>query len=547
MSPLPQEHGDHCPACGQALDFPCDPEHLSPGTVLEERYLVGRLLRSDWESGVYIGLDLRQKARVWIREYTPWDIARRNHATGFIVPKPDCQARYKSFLEGFRDLNRQLMEAETSSVIRPAELLEANNTAYAVSPYRKTITLGELLERGDGEISWGNAKRLFMPLLASLSQLHKKGIFHGRISPDTILVDQDGRLHLSDFPISQLTADTSGSQESYCYAAPEQFSSSVLPGPLADIYSMAAVLYRCLSGAMPADAPSRISGARFPSLADRSSQIPENVSNTILMAMSLAPEDRPQSMDALIGGLLESEGSNTAVYDAAPLQETQPPSPQKRDLRTFLVIALCFSLVLLGVVLYLFRDLLFPTETEEPQEEELSVEDVLHPVTVPSLIGQAADAVTSNEEYTSQMRFHVEEAYNEQYAAGYIYDQSPPAESRIINMGTVTLYVSRGSQLVDMPDLLGTSLEYAERILEERQILYTVVEQEYEDAEPGLIAETNPEAGEKVRINQQRVTLYVPIDSGDGNEDEETSDQEREEGESSGGFRRQDSTFTVQH
>ena len=48
---------------------------------------------------------------------------------------------------------------------------------------------------------------MFLPLLNTLSQLHKKGIIHRGISPETILVDQDNKLWLTGFCIADIRAE----------------------------------------------------------------------------------------------------------------------------------------------------------------------------------------------------------------------------------------------------------------------------------------------------------------------------------------------------
>lgn len=72
-----------------------------------------------------------------------------------------------------------------------------NDTVYVVYRYIRSLTLSAFLQRNGGELTWSQTKKMFLPLLNTLSQLHKKGIIHRGISTETILVDQDNKLWLN--------------------------------------------------------------------------------------------------------------------------------------------------------------------------------------------------------------------------------------------------------------------------------------------------------------------------------------------------------------
>ena len=77
------------------------------------------------------------------------------------------------------------------------------------------------------------------------------------------------------------------------------------------------------------------------------------------------------------------------------------------------------------------------------------------------------------------------------------------------NKGYVTLYVSKGSEMLAMPGLKGSTLEFATKILTENELKYEVVPTMDASAEPGLIIRTYPAEGEMVSKKTSTVYLYI--------------------------------------
>ena len=83
MSPV--KPGESCPNCGlTAGSYVPSPHHLPPGTVLLDRYLVGRVLGEGGFGITYIGCDLRLELKIAIKEYYPVDRATRNASVSLL-------------------------------------------------------------------------------------------------------------------------------------------------------------------------------------------------------------------------------------------------------------------------------------------------------------------------------------------------------------------------------------------------------------------------------------------------------------------------------
>ncbi|HPV99971.1 MAG TPA: protein kinase, partial [Oscillospiraceae bacterium] len=315
--------------CGYDAEVPVDPACLAPGTTVGGRYLVGRTLEMNGEGITYIGFDKEKEERVFVREFMPQRIAARNELTGIVLPVPGTEPQYKTLLSDYRDLSVALQNLRRCSSILPVlSVFTERNTAYAVYKYVKTISYGDYLLHNGGEFTWAQVKKLFMPLFTSISNLNAAGVLHRGINPKTIRVNSRGQLLLCGFGIGAVRTEGTELDSDLCagYAAPEQYSEKAWQGPWTDVYSIAAVLYKSLSGTLPADARSRMEIDRLCPPEQLNPYIPVNVAKAIHHAMQVPIDFRTQSVDKFTAELLESPDSNTAIYETHPKKDEKSVS-----------------------------------------------------------------------------------------------------------------------------------------------------------------------------------------------------------------------------
>jgi tetratricopeptide (TPR) repeat protein len=103
-----------------------------------------------------------------------------------------------------------------------------------------------------------NAARLLETLARAVHSMHQRGILHRDLKPTNVLVTADGTPKISDFGLAKvLDADMSPTRsETFfgtpSYMAPEQAGGDAKKiGPLADVYSLGAILYELLAGHAP--------------------------------------------------------------------------------------------------------------------------------------------------------------------------------------------------------------------------------------------------------------------------------------------------------
>ncbi|MGH2485728.1 MAG: serine/threonine-protein kinase, partial [Ktedonobacterales bacterium] len=110
-----------------------------------------------------------------------------------------------------------------------------------------------------------DAARLVVQIASALDAAHAQGIVHRDVKPENILLDAEGKAHLTDFGIARdmdflkqtgtnrtlaATGLPVGTPE---YMAPEQLRAALVD-QRADIYALGAVLYELLTGTVPHEA-----------------------------------------------------------------------------------------------------------------------------------------------------------------------------------------------------------------------------------------------------------------------------------------------------
>ncbi len=566
-----------CKQCGYDPSAPANINFIQPGSRLNEKYLVGKLVSSDPEGAWYVGYDSEKETRVWIREYVPASITRRDHRDFSVQPLASSEAQYKALMSDFEDLCGSIMKLPESSHVLPIEeLVYANHTVYAVYRYLKTITLESFLVRSGGKLGWRYAKKLLMPLYHSVVNLHRLGFIHRGLSPQTIQLDQSGTLWISGFMIAAARTNKSeiSAQLLPGYSAPEQYSLNSWQGTWTDVYALGAITYRTITGQVPPAALDRVYGDDLLDKQIISSDITENIVEAINKALAVEVEDRIQTAEAFIASLLATEGSNTAVYaspasrkkaeDAGAVRNRQAvyqnapeyragaleggrggielmTSPameremgnsikpsgragkKQRKNRTHPVLSLILSLLLAtgflaGIMYWIANtylgDLIQPASTVSlPSSSQVYVgedyTDDKDSSLIPKLVGKTADSIKANTNLSQRFQLEYIEQYNGDYEKGVVFDQQPVEGTPKEGIDKITLYVSKGVEQIEVPNLVDLPIEEATAMLTEMEIQFTVIPVFNNDYEPGIIISTDPVAGTMIDKNNGTVLLKI--------------------------------------
>lgn len=337
MNEMPAGH-EKCPLCGyNPGSVSVYPYHLPPGTRLNERYILGRVLGHGGFGITYLAWDLKLLRKTAIKEYYPQNVAARNageqRVTAFA--SEEIQEYYSYGLERFLDEARVLSRLLSHpGIVSFEDFFAANGTAYLVMEYLEGQTFKEYLKQGDRRLSFPHAVQIMNPVIDALSEIHRLGLMHRDVSPDNIYITDDGQVKLLDFGAARYAVGEHSRSLSIIlkagYAPEEQYRSRGKQGPWTDIYATAATLYRAVTGIIPPEALDRLDDDILapPSMLEPS--VPPAGEQVMLKALALKGRNRYQTMDEfryeLQRSLRTSAGVNLArnSLKGSPVEATIP-------------------------------------------------------------------------------------------------------------------------------------------------------------------------------------------------------------------------------
>ena len=344
-----------CPFCGsdpKSADIP--PYHLQPFSILAGKYLLGMAIGEGGFGITYIGMDLNLEMRVAIKEYYPNGCAVRNcsESNTVLSYSNSAQEVFEKGREKFINEARLLAKCSNlSEIVSVKDFFRENHTAYIVMEYIEGITLKAYLKQNGDHIPAQKTLQMMKPVICSLSKVHDMNLIHRDISPDNIMICNNGSVKILDFGGARDYIFSNEKSLSIMlkpgYAPEEQYRTHGNQGPWTDVYALCATMYRCITGSVPPESLERAYQESLPPIRSISPDCPPAAASAIEKGMSIYPEDRFQSMQELYSALYESSQS---FSDA--------PEPQKRSkrkgLKIFLVI--CLFVIAFILVMYLTHD-----------------------------------------------------------------------------------------------------------------------------------------------------------------------------------------------
>ena len=516
-----------CRYCGYKKDTQNHSSHLSPETKLNERYVLGKVLNYDGESVNYIAFDVEIQAVVNVKEYLPDLLCARDKNSDNINVLVGNEPKYKALISDFIELYRQLSRMRTLRNIQKVyDVFEQNNTVYAVTEHNTNISLKQYLSDSMGELETKDALELFKPIFPTISAIHRAGIIHRGISPDTLFVTDKDELKLCGFAITSLRAlGTELSPTIYKgYAAPEQYSPNSFHGPFTDVYSIAAVLYKTLTGTMPPEAAGRFVNDNLIAPKMLNNNIPQGISSAIMRAMNLSPQNRTPNMDDFSQHLSKvSIAEKEIVNEDAAVESEEKKKP--KHMLVALGITITILLAIAGVFLFFLLSDNPPAPysfiSMEDESSEVSSDVVSsqpepskeNSFLMPDLVGRVYNNVKNNTEYQKLFTLKEEQEFNEDYPEGIIFEQNVEKNKLTERGETVTVKVSKGAQFPKIPDYrVGSNRmkidEYV-LLLKTEGIKYRLQEESHNALDNDDVIDTSRRPGETIARDAELVVYYV--------------------------------------
>ncbi|MEU0500351.1 protein kinase [Nocardia sp. NPDC005998] len=186
--------------------------------------------------------------------------------------------------------------------------------------------------RDKGPLSPARAVGIIEQVAAALDAAHAEGLVHRDVKPANILVTPSDFAYLADFGIARSESDPSVTATgqaigSYSYIAPERFDITPIGGT-ADVYSLACVLFECLTGAQPfpSDGMSSLIRAHLstppPRPTTMRAELPAALDEVISRGMAKEPADRYPTAGAL------AAAARAAVSGTSSLPNSELPTAQ---------------------------------------------------------------------------------------------------------------------------------------------------------------------------------------------------------------------------
>lgn len=516
-----------CPKCGYHVDSPQISPYLPLKTPIGGKYIIGKAVSSNGESITYSAFDVDRKTAVVIKEFLPERLANRADDGKTVAIVKNSQDTYYDLLNKFLDLWRNLARVRGFSALIPViDIIEENNTAYAVTEYIESLSLREFLLRSKtGYLNWEKAKILFMPVLSLLSNLHKLGIVHYGISPDTLMIGRDGKLRLSGFSIpegrferTQIPAELFEG-----YTPLEQYGYDLQSGEWSDVYSFCATVYRALVGSVPQSAITRSTSDKLIIPARYAEIIPVYVINALMNGLQIDPLERTKDIETLREELSATPSNVVSSYsgirvpsedkkDTPVYVTSDEESPMQIILKTFLII---LGVGLIGFAGWLVYDKVINAPEETPVEENTQVQET---VEVPNFVNSSYDLIAQNPVQNDRFTIKSVSEYSAKVEKGYIISQSI-APGKTVPKGTEILFViSKGPEYVLIPPVVDFEADLAKEQLEKAGFVVKVIEKTNDgNYTANTVASVTPESGESV-VKGSEVYLEVwgepPVDDG---------------------------------
>lgn len=521
LQPLPGA-AQSCPHCGKSFAGRNPGGTLPVGTVLAGRYTVGEMLSIDGEGILYRGAENLGRFRVTIKEYLPITLTAERTAESTLRPKTGSEVLFKTTRMDFADLYRSIQRITPANGLEAVlDVVEANNSVYAILENLGGTPLGQWLENHPGTIRPDDACTMLQPVFEGVAAMHKIGLVHRGICPENIRVMENNRCRLAGYATVGLRTAGSGLHEQLYegYSAPEQYSTAEFEGRYTDEYSLAAVFYRMVCGQAPVPAAQRMVADSNPRAKSVNGSLPLYVSQVLQLGLRLRPMERIQTVPQLYQALSSKEYTAELTRTMKPETpvRTAQPEPERKEHLLSLKALLAGIVILLSILILLTLWSVLSQHIHQPAasaaESEPASSEVMVPQNlVPNFIGMDYTQVQNNREYTSMYLFYVTEEYSDTAPAGQIIQQEPSADTVLKAGETIRLVVSKGPQMAEMPNIIGFTQDSAVKELEARGLVAScfmvVNDGSYAS---GCVVRTSEEPGTKVEVGTV-ITVYIAAD-----------------------------------
>ncbi|PIZ48193.1 MAG: hypothetical protein COY42_06930, partial [Armatimonadetes bacterium CG_4_10_14_0_8_um_filter_66_14] len=417
-------------------------------------------------------------------------------------------AQDEGFAAALKDCGRRAMKLTDEHVGRILAVGQEGEHVFQATELLGERTLHELLV-AEAPLQQDRALSLFLQICTAVDHAHRRQCPHGDLRPHNVFLTDSGRVKVADFGVASAFSEAKVSQtdallRSIHYLAPER-TQGAPASVAADVYSLGALLYQMLTGAVPFDAVSPLSIARkhanqppapMQSLNPRVAQTMEEV---VRRCLEKDPRARYPSVDALI--------THLQALLTAPPADPREMAPERgthrrpRGARHWAVGALS-SIVTSVVFIALCGGLAFGAFWLYRRSAPKDIE-------VPDVIGKTRSAAEADLQRAGLLLRVAREEYSAEVPTGQVTHTEPAAGMRVKEGRIVSAVLSRGAELILVPDVRQASLQRAKDLLTQVELVPGEVREDYDEVIPeGYVSRQSPPARSRAPKGSQ-VALQV--------------------------------------
>lgn len=307
---------------------------LKKGTTLKDgEFIIIDVIGKGGFGITYLAIQSGLNRKVAVKEFFMEDFCNRDEdSSGVSVPSLGSRDQVMRFKAQFLKEAQTIAALNHPNIIKIISVFEENGTAYYVMEYVDGGSLDKM-STPHAPMSEAQAEKYVIQVAEALDYLHSNNILHLDVKPANILVC-NGKAVLIDFGISKRYDPAYGEQTSTNmlaisegYAPLEQYTKEGVAHftPATDVYSLAATLYKLVTGHRPLSAGElavKGSGPEFPQ------HVSPHVAGAIRAAMTPSVANRLQSASAFVDMLRAGVDQRTKVIQTPPAQPDRPVDPQ---------------------------------------------------------------------------------------------------------------------------------------------------------------------------------------------------------------------------
>ena len=495
------------------------------GKKLDGLYEVKELIGSGGMANVYKAVMLGRNGPVPAGAVVAVKVLRQEY-----THDPELVRRFKNESKAISLLNHP-------NIVKVYDVSVNDQLQYIVMEYVDGMTLREYLNERGGKLTSRETVHFISQILKALEHAHANGVVHRDIKPQNIMLLDNGQLRMMDFGIARisraenqlLSGKTMGSVH---YISPEQAKGDETDCT-SDIYSVGVMMYEMLSGQLPFDAEDAVEVAikqisdQPKSLHEIAPQVPAALVEITEKAMAKLPQNRYASAREMLDALdtyvqnpsvmfeyqyitedapekvvKRTMNQNKAARQNHPNESAAPRGKKAKRKRRSVFLPALFGITIAFALACLALCWLILNDSSNLMNNKADI-------TLNDYIGMTQEEAQATEQVASgQISVTWEQEYNSNYAAGYIYKQSPVSGRTVREGQGVTLTVSLGTQYVTVPDLTNYVQADAEQQLKSLGVSVLVTQAVDTSVASGAVIRTDPAAGTQVESGST-VVVYV--------------------------------------